>query len=470
MYVKNHPANSKRKKRNKALKKEDCSESLLTSSLKKQVIEPVFLTSEYDENGVAMIVRQALDFGIAICTRIDHTSPNGLPTTLDVRLSPGQIRQIWQERPQAILLEFKLSDSTCVFSNVGINGLLINKPDADFVICYKQSTVPTVMLPYQRQANKTKRIDQITKLYTEIGTKNPIRINTDKIKKPIESINLGWVLAICQMDYMTLAEVSFDNPTLDSLANHCISKINSILTESGKNLDIPKCCDEYDFPTLTVINKINSYTLEPEVVLELIVSHPDFNCFTESPITTSQIESPRSIPPNSLKAQIETLINRANKAERWFNPYNADLNNQNKRAAHTILEPSNSEKESASIQKSKELKNSNDKTKKKFESKLSWALKNDKNRPNHTAKGKTQNFYQEAEEVLIAGSLNTINIESIWQRIMKKTEDGQSQFELTSKFTIKDKDTNNTFDKDKAAPHLRKVVQWYIEVKNSLTT
>jgi len=95
--------------------------------------QSVLLTEEYDSEEVKSLVLKSLDFGIALCVRIDAISPNNITTALDVRLTPGQLRLIWQEKPKPVLIRLDLPDNQSIQSYVGINGLLVDKVQAD---CY----------------------------------------------------------------------------------------------------------------------------------------------------------------------------------------------------------------------------------------------------------------------------------------------------------------------------------------------
>lgn len=168
------------------------------------------------------------------------------------------------------LLEQLKTEHACAFlieDSVEVNQELIN------------SSYPPVMWPYIRQANKTKSIGIVTELLKKKCVTNPMRIDIKQMIEPIESINLGRLLAICQIGYDKLSEICWENPTLDSLANSCIDKINLIATQSGYKLPVPKWYDEYDFPTLTTLNQTKSYLLTPDILIPILTNY--FNeCLT----------------------------------------------------------------------------------------------------------------------------------------------------------------------------------------------
>lgn len=159
-------------------------------------------------------------------------------------------------------------------------------------------TAGIVMLPDIRQKNKTKRIDDIIKILLKIrAVDQPLRINTQKINEAIDSIYLGWLMAICIMGYKAIAEIDWENPSLDSLANICIIKVNQLATQSGYELTTPKCYDEYDFSTLTIQNHTYSYKLSPELIIEVISKEKEFReyflMFDEQFQTTSPKKNER---------------------------------------------------------------------------------------------------------------------------------------------------------------------------------
>lgn len=226
------------------------------------------------------------------------------------------------------------------------------------------------MLLHVRQGNKTKRIDQITSLLLQICVNDPIKIDESRITEPIKSMNLGWILAICLMGYKSFSEVNFESPILDSLAHNIIEKINIILTQSGMNLGIPTCYDEYDLPTLTSISKIYSYNLTPELI-SLITKHDDFRSLFLSKILPIA---------NIYESNREIII---------------DTVEPNKNQSNSI----------------KELRNSNENKKKQLQIKL----KNDNNRPSENCRDRTQRITLELEEIIIDGhlDLDEINFDSV---------------------------------------------------------
>jgi hypothetical protein len=93
---------------------------------------PVLLTLKYDAEQIKLLIQFGIDAGIRICTRIDIVTPNGLNVSEDFSLSPGQIREVWQNRPNVIQIHLKPPKNLAkhfpkvIVANVGIEGLLID--------------------------------------------------------------------------------------------------------------------------------------------------------------------------------------------------------------------------------------------------------------------------------------------------------------------------------------------------------
>ncbi|BCA94315.1 hypothetical protein TUM19329_06760 [Legionella antarctica] len=127
------------------------------------------------------------------------------------------------------------------------------------------------MLPHVRQANILKRIDQVLALLLETCTEHPIKIVIDKIKNPIQSINLAWIIAICQKNYDRFADIDFKDLTLNSLQHTLTSQLIEALHEDGIIHELkPKYFQESDIVFgVTSVDKL-SYEMPPEVVSSLI--------------------------------------------------------------------------------------------------------------------------------------------------------------------------------------------------------
>jgi hypothetical protein len=63
---------------------------------------PVLLTLKYDSEQVKLLIQFGIDAGIRICARVDIVTPNGLNVSEDFSLSPGQITEVWQNKPNVI--------------------------------------------------------------------------------------------------------------------------------------------------------------------------------------------------------------------------------------------------------------------------------------------------------------------------------------------------------------------------------
>ena len=77
------------------------------SHTKNLITHPALLTLEYKAKQIKLLIQSALDCQIGICTRVDIVSPNGINTSADFRLTPEQVKLVWQAKPQAITLYLK---------------------------------------------------------------------------------------------------------------------------------------------------------------------------------------------------------------------------------------------------------------------------------------------------------------------------------------------------------------------------
>ena|GEM_PF-3644469 len=151
---------------------------------------PVLLTAEYNFEQVKILVHKSLEVGIALCVRIDAISPNNIPTARDIRLSPDQLRQVWQEQPKPVLIGLALSDNKIIESNVGINGLLVDKAQAD---CYlgliksnqlESQVSENILLIEQSEQGYAVRIKEssFATLKADADEQNDIELNKTKLK------------------------------------------------------------------------------------------------------------------------------------------------------------------------------------------------------------------------------------------------------------------------------------------------
>jgi len=140
---------------------------------------PVFLTIEYKINQVKKLIKLALNSHIRICTRVDITSPNGFETSVDFRLTPGQVKQVWQSKPRIVTLHLippehlkkHLPETFTV--KVGVNGLLINKIEADFILSSIEKDTP--ISDKNRKSEKELIEDKVKKLLSEKGKKSILK-------------------------------------------------------------------------------------------------------------------------------------------------------------------------------------------------------------------------------------------------------------------------------------------------------
>lgn len=105
---------------------------------------PVLLTLKYDSEQIKLLIQLGIDAGIRICARVDIVTPNGLNVSEDFSLSPGQITEVWQNRPNVIQIYLKPPQNLVqhlpevIVANIGIEGLLIDKISADYYLSLNQ--------------------------------------------------------------------------------------------------------------------------------------------------------------------------------------------------------------------------------------------------------------------------------------------------------------------------------------------
>lgn len=109
-----------------------------------QAPHPVLMTLKYDIEQVKLLIQLSIDAGIRICTRVDIITPNGLFLSEDFTLTPAQIREVWQKRPEIIQLNLKPPEnltkylSKTFIVDVNLDGLLIDQVNADYYLARKE--------------------------------------------------------------------------------------------------------------------------------------------------------------------------------------------------------------------------------------------------------------------------------------------------------------------------------------------
>ena len=147
---------------------EDATISQLRKKPYTQNIAPhyVLLTLEYKAIQIKRLIQSGINSEIKICTRVDITSPNGIETSIDFRLTPEQILKVWQVKPKLVTLFLKPPEDLAKHLpeeevELGINRLLINKIEADFILCAAQQNLP----PSQKKVVEEK----VQKILSERG-------------------------------------------------------------------------------------------------------------------------------------------------------------------------------------------------------------------------------------------------------------------------------------------------------------
>ena len=126
------------------------------------------------------------------------------------------------------------------------------------------------MQQYQRQANILKRTDQIIALLDEICIEHPYRFDPSKIKKPIQLINLAWVIAICRKGLASFRDVDFKDTALNSMAETMRQNLIGALNAPTKLKLKLRYIDEVDLAYGVTVTKTMTYELPPELVIKLI--------------------------------------------------------------------------------------------------------------------------------------------------------------------------------------------------------
>lgn len=156
------------------------------------------------------------------------------------------------------------------------------------------------MLPHIKQSNMLKRADQITALYNKICIDHPIRINPAKIEKPIQSINLAWILAFCRKGYDSFSEVNLHDLALNAMAKNIRDSLTGLLRSSGKLAALnAKYYDEVDLATGTTVEKALSYKLPPDLIISVLSEDSIFKKY----LLIEQL--PQETPPSSTQTKIK---------------------------------------------------------------------------------------------------------------------------------------------------------------------
>lgn len=202
--------------------------------------DPVLLTMFYSIKEVALLIQLALDQGIRLCTRIDIKTPNGLQTSEDFALSSEQIRQVWQVRPSSIELTFTVPpDWPCdlqspVLSKVGIDGLLIDKVEAEAYLCTLAGTTSSNI--------------QQKKLTLKLDPNRPSNLGRDKsaiLCHALEEIIIEARITTVNRDTLWTALISGTNEP------------NSPFKKSKKNIEEKETSKTWDRATATHhLNKV----------------------------------------------------------------------------------------------------------------------------------------------------------------------------------------------------------------------
>ncbi len=130
---------------------------------------------------------------------------------------------------------------------------------------------PVEMQPHIRQFNKEVRIDRILKLMSKICIEPHLQIDSEKIKEPIQSYDLAWIITICNRETRHIDDVKFNDDELTSLVDVTDQKIFDTLHESNHlNKLNPKCITIVDMRGSLSDKQILTYELPPQLVFEII--------------------------------------------------------------------------------------------------------------------------------------------------------------------------------------------------------
>lgn len=162
------------------------------------------------------------------------------------------------------------------------------------------------MLKHILKATVLTRIEKITSLYNEICIDDPIRIDINKIKQPIQLINLAWILAFCRRGFESFCNVNFNDLAVAAMAESIRVQLTDTLQYSGRlnNLNA-KYYDEPDFVSYDTYKKKLSYEIPPSVVISLLSEDPIFNKYLL--LKSSDID-----PENNLTIPVSEELIRKN--------------------------------------------------------------------------------------------------------------------------------------------------------------
>lgn len=144
--------------------------------------------------------------------------------------------------------------------------------------------LPAASRIIQPNTDRQTHTKEIISLHRKICVDRPIRIDTTKIKQPIQLRNLSWILAFCRMSYNSLGDVDFDDTTLKQMADDIRESILETLQYSERLEGLnAKVYSEGCIVLGEQIKDYLSFNLPPELVVEFISNDPVFCNYIFSP-------------------------------------------------------------------------------------------------------------------------------------------------------------------------------------------
>lgn len=133
------------------------------------------------------------------------------------------------------------------------------------------------MLPHIKQMNQQIRIDSVIALINEICVINPLKIDINKITKPIYTINLSWVLACCQKGYNSVADIDFKDLILNALQKDILTSLNKMPEpETLLKATNQKWLDEVYLGNELTVTTTHTYEFTPDIIVSMLLNHSPF--------------------------------------------------------------------------------------------------------------------------------------------------------------------------------------------------